>query len=62
MPGNVSHDRSEETPEAKARWFESLTLAERMDRLCAVMDLAPAANAHLPTSRRLNRLNEVGLG
>jgi hypothetical protein len=29
----ISHDRQEETIEAKARWFQSLSLAERMDVL-----------------------------
>ena len=29
----ISHDRQEETPEAKARWFQSLLLSERMDML-----------------------------
>ena len=47
----VSHDRSEETPEAKARWFQSLTLAERMDIFCSITDLALAANQRLPHER-----------
>lgn len=34
----ISHDRTEETLEAKARWFQSLTLQERMDMLCAFTD------------------------
>ena len=48
MGGTVSHDRSEETPEAKARWFQSLTLEERMELLCAYTNLALAANPDLP--------------
>ena len=47
----VSHDRREETPEAKARWFQSLTLAERMDIFCSVTDLALTANPHLADER-----------
>ena len=39
MNGSVSHDRSEESPQAKARWFQSLSLAERMDVLCEMTDL-----------------------
>lgn len=39
MELTVSHDRAQETPEAKARWFRSLPLAERMDYLCAMTDL-----------------------
>ena len=36
----VTHDRREETIDAKARWFRSLTLTERMDMLCFFTDLA----------------------
>jgi hypothetical protein len=43
----VSHDRSEETPEAKARWFQALPLAERMELLCAYYDLFVTVNPHL---------------
>jgi hypothetical protein len=35
----VSHSRDKETMEAKARWFQSLTLTERMDLLCFYTDL-----------------------
>lgn len=48
MNGFVSHDRREETPEAKARWFQSLSLEERMELLCAFTDLVLAANPDLP--------------
>jgi len=39
MDKAVSHDREEETPEAKARWFQSLSLSERMELLCSFTDL-----------------------
>lgn len=39
MDASISHNRDEETPEAKARWFQSLSLEERMDYLCALTDL-----------------------
>ena len=39
MQGAVSHDREEETLEAKARWFQSLSFSERMDLLCFFTDL-----------------------
>jgi NADH:ubiquinone oxidoreductase subunit D len=45
--GTVTHDRGEETMEAKARWFQSLTLADRMDMLCAFTDLALSVNPML---------------
>ena len=46
--GSMSHERSEETMEAKTRWFRSLPLSERMDILCAFTDLALTANPTLP--------------
>jgi hypothetical protein len=39
MKVSISHNRAEETPEAKARWFQSLPLSERMDLLCYFTDL-----------------------
>ena len=39
MKLRVSHSRELETPEAKARWFQSLPLAIRMELLCAYTDL-----------------------
>jgi hypothetical protein len=35
-----SHSFDEETPEAKARWFQSLSVEERMEMFCAWTDLA----------------------
>ena len=40
MHYSVSYDRKDETPEAKARWFQSLSIEERMDYLCFITDLA----------------------
>ncbi|MCC6607590.1 MAG: hypothetical protein IT327_30565 [Anaerolineae bacterium] len=44
MEKTVSHSRSEETPEAKARWFQSLSLEERMEMLCMFTDMILSAN------------------
>ena len=38
QPG-ISHDRASESLEAKARWFQALSLEERMDLLCSWTDL-----------------------
>ena len=38
--GSISYNREEETPEAKARWFQSLDMSDRMEMLCAFTDLA----------------------
>ncbi len=39
MLKKISHNRSDESIEAKARWFQSLSLQERMDMLCSFTDL-----------------------
>jgi len=44
MDKAVSHDREEETPKAKARWFQSLSLSERMELLCSFTDLVLTNN------------------
>jgi len=43
----ISHDRYEESAEAKARWFRSLTVSERMEMLCSFTDLALTADPSL---------------
>jgi len=44
MRGSISHNREEETPEMKARWFQSLTMEERMEVFCSWTDFILAAN------------------
>ena len=39
MMAPISHSFEDETPEAKARWFRSLTVDERIAMLCAWTDL-----------------------
>jgi len=46
-----SHDRREETPEAKARWFKSISLEERMEMLCAFTDLILTVNPRIVETR-----------
>jgi hypothetical protein len=43
----ISHDWQEETPAAKARWFQSLSLAERMELLCCFTDLILSNNPEI---------------
>ena len=47
----VSHSRQQESPVAKARWFQSLSLAERMDLLCFFTDLILANNPNIVEQR-----------
>ncbi len=52
MSLGVTHGREQESPEAKARWFQSLSLEERMELLCAFTDLVLAANPRLAEGKR----------
>jgi hypothetical protein len=47
MKNQITHTRQEETPEAKARWFQSLTLNERAELLVTYTDLILEANPHI---------------
>ncbi|MBM4331638.1 MAG: hypothetical protein FJ117_10510 [Deltaproteobacteria bacterium] len=65
MALSVSHDRNEETPEAKARWFQLLSLAERMEMLCEFYDFILSVNPQLldvkdaqPIKRRIRIVSE----
>ena len=51
MDPSISHDWKEESIEAKARWFQSLPLEERMELLCAFTDLALTLNPDLPDQK-----------
>lgn len=50
QPG-ISHTREEEEPEAKARWFQSLSLSERMELLCSFTDLILLNNPSIADSK-----------
>ncbi len=47
MQSAMSHDFAEETQEAKARWFQSLTLMERMEMFCAFTDMILSVNPRI---------------
>jgi len=44
---SISHDRKEESLEAKARWYQSLTMEERADLLCEFTDLLLSLNPQI---------------
>lgn len=44
MGKSISHKFEDETPDAKALWFQSLPLEERMDMLCMFTDMILEAN------------------
>ncbi len=41
---SISHDRDDETPEAKARWFATLTMEQRLACFAEFYDLALSLN------------------
>lgn len=43
----ISHNFTDETIEAKVRWFRTLPLSERMEMLCNFKDLALEINPEL---------------
>ena len=51
MIKEISHGFAEETMEAKARWFQSLSLSERMDMLCDFTDMILENNPGIAEKR-----------
>ena len=43
----MRHDRSQESIEAKTRWFRSLPITDRMEVFCSFTDLALSVNPNL---------------
>jgi len=41
---SISHNREDETDEAKSRWFQSLSIEERMDYFCMMTDFLLESN------------------
>lgn len=61
MNKTVSHSWEEETPEAKARWFSSLTLKERMDLLCEFTDFILSINPNIADMKDAQQINKKGI-
>ncbi len=51
MVKTISHSFEDESPEAKARWFQSLSLSERMDLLCSFTDMILENNPGIAEKR-----------
>jgi len=52
MDTKISHTRADESLEAKGRWFQSLSLAERMELLCSYTDLILEINPKILEQKR----------
>ena len=66
MNAKISHNRDDESIEAKVEWFRSLSIEERMDLLCCFTDLALSLNPEIlekedaqPFNRRIRVLSET---
>jgi hypothetical protein len=59
MNAKISHNRDDESIEAKVEWFRSLSIEERMDLLCCFTDLALALNPGIMEKKMINRLIDV---
>ncbi len=66
MNTNISHNRDDESIEAKVEWFRSLSIEERMDLLCFYTDLALEFNPEImekkddqPFDRRIRILSKT---
>lgn len=51
MRKSISHDRNDESMEAKTRWFQSLSLEERMEMLCDFTEMALTVNPSIQDER-----------
>ena len=53
MNGSISHDIRDESLEAKARWFQSLSLEERMDLFVSFTNLILENNPEIVKEKPL---------
>ena len=54
----ISHNCNDESLEAKARWFQALSLEERMDILCELTDLVLENNPQIAKVERAQSSSE----
>jgi len=52
MDKKISHNLNDETPEAKARWFQSLSINERIELLNEYTDMILEINPKIPEQNR----------
>jgi hypothetical protein len=58
MEASISYDREQETPEGKARWFQSLSIEERMELLCEYTDLILSVNPRIADMKNAEQTSE----
>jgi len=58
MNGSISHDIRDESLEAKARWFQSLSLEERMDLFVSFTNLILENNPEIVQKKYVRPASE----
>jgi len=58
MKPTISFNRNEESLDAKARWFQSLTLEERMEYFSDFMDFILEANPDLANRANAQQVSD----
>src|SRR5260370_39842106 len=58
MTGSISHDIRDESLEAKARWFQSLSLEDRMDVFVALTNLILENNPDIVKTKYVRPASE----
>ncbi|PYS57640.1 MAG: hypothetical protein DMF76_21685 [Acidobacteria bacterium] len=58
MNGSISHDIRDESLEAKARWFQSLSLEERMDLFVSFTNLILENNPEIVKKKYVRPASE----
>lgn len=53
MTPTVEHDRRTESIEAKARWFQSLSMTDRMDVFCEFTELSLSVQPDLKDKKNV---------
>ena len=51
MNSKISHDRNDETIDAKVKWLRTLNLSERLDMRCTFTDFALELNPQQPDNK-----------
>ena len=58
MLKSISHDRADESMAAKARWFQTLSIEERLEFMCELIDLALEVRPQLAEPADATRAEE----
>jgi len=56
--GSILHGHNEESMEAKARWFQSLSIEQRAENLCKFTDLISAVNPKILDKKDVKHIEE----